>query len=215
MSLLRLAPRRLLLTSRPIPVPLAASFSSSALVSKKGSHRSRAPEGKRAQRDSDPKASAHDIRPHPEPKHPYDGSDDLGATETAQAGLETEVMNTKGKGKKKGKAKTVDAEDMVGDDLEGGKFDLKGLNESMNKVVDRLRKDMNNIVGRVGTLHPSLLDHIKVSLDEGELGTAQGGSKGQPLTGFANVTVRDSEHLLVTCYDPSVRAAGLAIVSSG
>lgn len=165
------------------------SLSVSSPVLKKGKPRGQAKEAKRAQR-SDAKSSAHDIRPSPAPRHPWEGQDDLGATETAEAGLRTEVVSTKGK-------KSFTSSEVGDDQVQGGQFDIKDVKDGMAKAVDRLRREMNGIVGRVGRLTPALLDAVRVDAGEGS---------PKPLTSYANVTVRDSEHLTVSCYDASVRS---------
>lgn len=73
------------------------------------------------------------------------------------------------------------------------RFDRAQIEEEMSSTVDRLRKNINVIVNRVGRLTPAYLDAVKVVHHQQREG----------LNSFAQVIVVDPNTLSVAAYDPS------------
>ncbi|BGO88935.1 hypothetical protein JCM10020v2_000555 [Rhodotorula toruloides] len=106
---------------------------------------------------------------------------------------------------RKGKGKHVVEEDLTDTQLPGEQFELKKLEKDMSEAIDRLRVSLKQIVGRVDTVKPSLLDNVRVDSPEGR----------RPLNEFAAVSVKDGKELIVNCYEPSfVKLVSDAIYAS-
>jgi Ribosome recycling factor len=105
----------------------------------------------------------------------------------------TRLLLVCAEGNKRG-AKEAPAAAAAGTDGNAGaEFELSTYETSMQRTIDHLQHELANI--RTGRATPGMLDHLKLELY---------GQK-MPLKAAGTVSVRNSQLLAVTVFDPSVR----------
>lgn len=100
------------------------------------------------------------------------------------------------------KGKKARAAQMTAEDAAAEAFDLGKLEANMDNAVERLQREMRNVLQRIERISPALLDNVRVE-EHGER---------HPLQSYATVTVSGTDALSVNIFDISaVKAVEKAI----
>lgn len=116
---------------------------------------------------------------------------------------------------KKGKAAQVTETDAI------EAFDLDKLEANMDNAVERLRREIRNLVGRVEKLSPGQLFHTTMTYRTEETFVAalldsvrvEEHGQRQPLQNYASVSVSGPDALIVNIYDVAVRPVAPCFLS--